>query len=91
MVILGLEDTKSVTIITSSPRKLGQILMENLGVGLTYIQAEGGYSGEPRNILYIVVERLQLSQLKEIVHREDPYAFIAIENLHEVINGKRTN
>ncbi|EPP28645.1 hypothetical protein CP8484711_1206B, partial [Chlamydia psittaci 84-8471/1] len=33
----------------------------------------------------------QLSQLKEIVHREDPYAFIAIENLHEVINGKRTN
>ncbi|EPP30540.1 hypothetical protein CP8484711_1206A, partial [Chlamydia psittaci 84-8471/1] len=47
MVILGLEDTKSVTIITSSPRKLGQILMENLGVGLTYIQAEGGYSGEP--------------------------------------------
>ncbi|WP_201456920.1 YitT family protein [Chlamydia sp. 17-3921] len=90
-VILGLEDTKSVTIITSSPRKLGHILMDSLGVGLTYIHAEGGYSGEPRNLLYIVVERLQLSQLKEIVHREDPTAFIAIENLHEVINGRRTS
>ena len=90
-VILGFEDTKSVTIITSSPRKLGHILMETLGVGLTYIHAEGGYSGEPRNLLYIVVERLQLSQLKEIVHREDPSAFIAIENLHEVINGRRTS
>lgn len=91
MVILGFEDTKSVTIITSSPRKLGHILMESLGIGLTYIHAEGGFSGEPRHLLYIVVERLQLSQLKEIVHREDPNAFIAIENLHEVINGRRTN
>ncbi|ROT59794.1 YitT family protein [Chlamydia trachomatis] len=91
MVILGFEDTKSVTIITSSPRKLGNILMETLGVGLTYLHAEGGFSGEPRSLLYIVVERLQLSQLKEIVHREDPSAFIAIENLHEVINEKRTS
>lgn len=65
--------------------------METLGVGLTYLHAEGGFSGEPRSLLYIVVERLQLSQLKEIVHREDPSAFIAIENLHEVINEKRTS
>lgn len=91
IVILGFEDTKSVTIITSSPRKIGTILMENLGLGVTYIHAEGGYSGEPKNILYVVVERLQLSQLKEIIHAEDPTAFVAIENLHEVINGKRTS
>lgn len=89
IVILGLEDTKSVTIITSSPKQLGQIITNDLGVGLTYIHAEGGFSGERRDILYVVVERLQLSQLKELVHREDPSAFIAIENLHEVINGKR--
>ncbi len=91
MVILGLDDTKSVTIITAYPRKLGHLLMDNLGVGLTYLHAEGGYSGEPRNLLYIVVERLQLSQLKEIVHREDPDAFIAVENLHEVINGRKSH
>ncbi|WP_213357709.1 YitT family protein [Chlamydiifrater phoenicopteri] len=87
VVIVGLEDTKSVTIITSSPKKIGKILMDTLGVGLTYIHAEGGYSGERKNLLYIVVERLRLSQLKEIVHREDPNAFVAIENLHEVVNG----
>lgn len=90
IVILGFEDTKSVTIITSSPRKLGHILMDTLGVGLTYIHAEGGYSGDSKYLLYIIAERLQLSQLKEIVHREDPEAFIAIENLHEVINGRTT-
>ena len=43
-----------------------------------------------QEILYVIVERLQLAELKEIVHREDPGAFIAVENLHEVINGRTT-
>jgi hypothetical protein len=34
------------------------------------------------------VERLDLAELKEIVLREDPAAFIAIENLHEVAYGR---
>ena len=29
------------------------------------------------------------SELKELIHREDPSAFIAIENLHEVANGNQ--
>ena len=88
MVIVGFEDTKSVTIITSMPKQLGKVLIDSLGIGLTYLNAEGGYTGEKKQLLYIVVERLLLSELKEIVSREDPQAFIAIENLHEVINGR---
>ena len=47
-----------------------------------------GYSGEDRDILFIIVERLDLAALKEIVLQEDPSAFIAIENLHEVAYGR---
>ncbi len=89
MVIVGFEDTKSVMIISANPQHLAEILMEELGVGLTVMYGRGGYTGDTREILYIVVERLQLAELKEIIHREDPEAFIAIENLHEVINGKQ--
>jgi len=89
MVIVGFEDTKSVMIISKMPQHLCDMLMEELGVGLTVMYGRGGYSGDEREILYIVVERLQLAELKEIVHREDPQAFIAIENLHEVINGRQ--
>jgi uncharacterized membrane-anchored protein YitT (DUF2179 family) len=89
MVIVGFEDTKSVMIISKMPQHLCDVLMEELGVGLTVMYGRGGYSGDAREILYIVVERLQLAELKEIVHREDPQAFIAIENLHEVINGRQ--
>lgn len=89
MVIVGFEDTKSVMIISAKPQHVADILMKELGVGLTVMYGRGGYSGDAREILYIVVERLQLAELKEIVHREDPQAFIAIENLHEVINGRQ--
>jgi len=89
IVIVGFEDTKSVMIISKKPQDLGEVLMKELGIGLTVMYGRGGYSGDAREILYIVVERLQLAELKEIVHREDPIAFIAIENLHEVINWRQ--
>lgn len=88
-VIVGFEDTKSVMIISTRPKELSEILMKSLGVGLTVMYGRGGFSGTEREVIYIVVERLQLAELKEIVHKEDPDAFIAIENLHEVINGRQ--
>jgi len=91
MVIVGFEDTKSVMIISKMPQHLCDVLMDELGIGLTVMYGRGGYTGDAREILYIVVERLQLAELKEIVHREDPQAFIAIENLHEVINGRQNH
>lgn len=91
MVIVGFEDTKSVTIITSKPENLTQTLMDELGIGLTIMYGRGGYSKEKCEILYVVVERLQLAELKEIIHREDPQAFVAVENLHEVINGRKNS
>ena len=91
MVIVGLEDTKSVMIISAKSQQLKNVLMKELGVGLTVMYGRGGYSGDAREILYIVVERLQLSELKEIVYREDPKAFVSIENLHEVINLRQNS
>ena len=88
IVIAGLEELKSVLIMCSKPEKLSKIITHELGLGLTFIKGKGGYSGEDRDILFIIVERLDLAALKEIVLREDPAAFIAIENLHEVAYGR---
>lgn len=88
IVIAGLEELKSVLIMCAKPEKLSKIITHELGLGLTFIKGKGGYSGEDRDILFIIVERLDLAELKEIVLREDPSAFIAIENLHEVAYGR---
>lgn len=86
-VIVGLDETKSVLIISSKSKAIADSIIHELGLGLTIMYGRGGYSGDEREILYVIAERLQLAELKELIHREDPAAFIAIENLHEVANG----
>lgn len=86
-VIVGLDETKSVLIISEKSRAVADAIIHELGLGLTIMYGRGGYSGEEREILYVIAERLQLAELKELIHREDPSAFIAIENLHEVSTG----
>ncbi len=87
LVIVGLDELKSVLIISSKPKEIGDVIINELGLGLTIMHGRGGFSGDSREILFVIVERLDLAELKEIVLREDPGAFMAIENLHEVVYG----
>ena len=87
-VIVGLDETKSVLIISKKSKEIAEAIVHELGLGLTIMYGRGGFSGDEREILYVIAERLQLAELKELILREDQTAFIAIENLHEVANGK---
>ena len=88
-VIVGLDETKSILIISKKSKAIADAIVHELGLGLTIMYGRGGFSGDEREILYVIAERLQLSDLKELIFREDPSAFIAIENLHEVANGNQ--
>ncbi len=88
LVIVGLDELKSVMIITSNPNELAKAITGEMGLGLTVMYGRGGYSGDAKEILMVIVERLDLSDLKELVLREDPNAFMAVENLHEVVYAK---
>lgn len=87
-VIVGLDEMKSVLIISTKPKVIAESIIRELGLGLTIMYGRGGFSGNEREIIYVIAERLQLAELKELIHKEDPHAFIAIENLHEVSTGK---
>jgi uncharacterized membrane-anchored protein YitT (DUF2179 family) len=91
LVIVGLDELKSALIISAKPKELGNAIMSELGLGLTIMHGRGGFSGDTREILFVIIERLDLSELKEIVLRVDPTAFMAIEDLHEVVYGKQTH
>lgn len=84
VVIEGLNESKSVFIITDYSEEIGKDIIEKMDVSVTYIDAKGGYSGNPKRIVYCVISRLQVQKLKEIAKHIDPRAFIAIENVYEV-------
>lgn len=87
LVIVGLDEIKMVTVTSSQNDKISKIIVEELGLGLTITRGRGGYSGEDREILNIIVERLDLSDLKELILQIDPKAFITVTNVYEVVYG----
>ncbi len=91
MVMAGLNELKSVLIISSNPKLLSDAIMSQMGLGLTILHGKGGFSGNSKDILFVIVERLDLSDLKDLVLREDSSAFMAIENLHEVVHGHQAH
>ena len=84
IVVEGMEEMKSVTIISDNPDPIAEALSRKLGRGLTFIYGEGAFSGERKKIIYIIVSRIELSDLREIVYELDPRALVAIENIAEV-------
>jgi len=88
IVIEGLNESKSVTIISNNPTEIADAVIARLGRGVTYLYGKGGYSQEDKEILYCVVTRLEVAKLKSIVHEKDPSAFVAIEHVADVM-GER--
>lgn len=84
IVLEGIDESKSVNIISDKATEIGEKIMKNLDVGITYISARGGYSGAEKTIIYCIISRLEISKLKELVKAIDRNAFIAVENVHEV-------
>ncbi|MED5020275.1 YitT family protein [Paenibacillus chibensis] len=87
IVVEGLNESKSVTIISGEYEEISQTIQDRLGRTTTFIYARGGYSGEDTQMIYCVVTRLELAKLKSVVHEIDPKAFIAIESVSDVLGG----
>jgi uncharacterized membrane-anchored protein YitT (DUF2179 family) len=88
LVVIGLSQRKAVMIISSHWREINRQIMEKLNRGVTVVQGEGGYSGQPLHILYSVITLTELSRFKEIVRNIDPNAFVVVTETLEVM-GKR--
>ncbi|MCG7410171.1 YitT family protein [Paenibacillus sp. ACRRX] len=87
VVVEGLNESKSVTIISSEYDEVSEAIQDRLGRSTTFLYGRGGYSKEDTQIIYCVVTRLELAKLKAIVHEIDDKAFIAIESVSDVLGG----
>lgn len=84
----GLDQSKSVWIISEKYRDIGSALTDRLGRGVTFLDGEGGFSGDEKKIIFVVITRLEEAKLKSIVEDWDPHAFVAIGNIHDVKGGR---
>lgn len=82
---LGFSFTKVAYIISDHTEPITKAILEDLDRGLTKLTAEGGYTGEHRTVLMVVVGQSEIPRLKTVVQSVDPNAFVIISDAHEVL------
>lgn len=81
----GTDFARAFTIITIESEALTHAILVEMGRGVTRVLGEGQFTHEPRQILYVVVGRAEVTRLKGLIYRHDPKAFVVVGNVHEVV------
>lgn len=76
---------KGFLIVTAKPEEIAQKISKDLDRGVTFIRGMGYYSRKDLNIIYCVVSRNEMKQMKDIINKIDPFAFITITEAHEIL------
>ena len=77
-------------IITDDGEKMAQHIYQAIGRTVTAIKGTGLISGE-KSVLYCVITRIEINELKRIVMEEDQSAFITITDVSEIIGSHIKN
>ncbi len=85
LTLEGSGTVRTALIITSQPDLVSQRVLDELERGVTILQGTGAYTGADRPVLYSVITRSEVSQLKAIVQEIDPLAFIVIGQAYEAV------
>ena len=84
-ILEGVNFAKAVYIISGKPDEIAQRIMTDLDRGVTALKGVGMYSGKEKTVLYCVLHRGQMQQLKELVTKADPDAFVILTDVREVL------
>lgn len=82
----GLEQGKAALIITNQSAKVARDIYEKLGRTVTSFEGKGMINGETM-ILYCVITRLELTELRNIVNADDVQAFVTVIDVSEIIGA----
>ena len=63
-------------IISDKYEEISRFVQDELGRGATIITANGGYKGDPRPMLRVVIDKTQYGKLKDFLAEIDPTAFV---------------
>ncbi|MBE5821733.1 MAG: YitT family protein [Clostridiales bacterium] len=92
IIVEGINYAKAVYIISNKTNEIADIIIQKLSRGVTLLNSEGYYTKNKKQVIYCVVNKYQLSDLKEIVKNIDTNAFVIINEAKEVLgNGFSKN
>jgi uncharacterized membrane-anchored protein YitT (DUF2179 family) len=84
-IVEGLEEKAAVFIISNSPEMVLQKITSKMSRGITVLEGRGGYTGDNKEVLYIVINRQEIVQLKKVINEIDDHAYVTVHHVQEMI------
>ena len=84
-VIYGLDYSSMALIISDKYSEIVAEIARKLERGTTLLDAHGGYHGDSRQVVMCAIRRRQITELKDLVSRIDPNAFMILQDAHQVL------
>lgn len=84
-VLYGMDTAKVAYIISDRPEEIAKVIINDLDRSVTYLEGEGGYSGQSKKVILCAFKQRQIVEIKEAVRRIDPNAFMIVTASHEVL------
>ncbi|MFR1758420.1 MAG: YitT family protein [Christensenellaceae bacterium] len=81
----GFDESKASYIISEQGETVKAAIMEHLERGVTVLEAQGGYTGQSKSVLFCVTSNREVTQLKKLVAEADPEAFVIVTPATEVM------
>ncbi|KZB90697.1 hypothetical protein A2U94_14745 [Bacillus sp. VT 712] len=81
----GAYAAKGATIISARNEEISAKIMQEMDRGVTILKGQGSYSKQETNVLYCVVSKNEVFRLKQVITSVDPYAFVAVSDVHDVL------
>ena len=87
-VLTGFNQRLSTIVISDKYNEITEEIFKHVNRGVTFLQARGAYTGNPKELLFTITTLTELPKLKNVIFNIDPEAFVVVNSTLEVI-GKR--
>ncbi|NLO81887.1 MAG: YitT family protein [Clostridiales bacterium] len=85
LVLEGINAAKAFVVISDNAEEISRRIISELERGVTFIDGQGAYTRQKKNIILCVVNRMQVTRLKTIINEVDPMAFVLVTDVREVM------
>ena len=84
LVLYGRDEAKLVHLITDHEKAIAHRLLQELEIGVTYLQGQGAYTRDSKQVIFCAMQKRLLPRVQEIAMEEDPCVFLIVTSASEI-------
>lgn len=84
VILYGQDEARLIYIISDKHTQIASRLMEELDIGVTYLEGEGAYTEKDKKIILCASRKQRSPEVINIVKEEDERAFLIVSSANEI-------